>query len=134
MVEKGPQNEPQEISEQEKAELLEFQNEKDKELRGSVEKECGKENLEVIENLSKSFDQMVKHQALEDPKKAEEALAVWRDFINATYLRLFSENLHDPKMVETALRTATAMVQAEINKAGEDAAEDGLELLKKRYG
>jgi len=128
---------PRELNDQEieQQEAIAEGKRQDEELRQAVEGNFGKEALSNAEYLGKHMDITIKKHLLskENQKGAEEALDVWREFVNRLQTRLMAENLKNPEMVETVLKMATALIQPEPNKEGEDAVREGMRIVKSRY-
>ncbi|EKD49179.1 MAG: hypothetical protein ACD_63C00235G0002 [uncultured bacterium] len=124
-----------------KAERAKAQEQSDAKLRQHVVQGVGRDALENTESSSRGIDSSIKTHLLEakeqNPADVEKVLNLWREFSNNLFARLSSENLRDPKKVEDALRLANALLQAEPTREGGeggDAAKQGIEALKKRYG
>lgn len=135
MFEKEPINSPEETSEEDTEELKRFQKECDEKINNKIKESHGEEMLNTLEHLTDAFDQTVKSQvlAIKDPKEAERVLGLWNHFLTRVYQRLHAENIRDPEMVKTALKTATAMIQPEEDKEAAKAAKQGIDLLQNRY-
>ncbi len=120
------------------AEGAKMQEQTDAKLRQHVVQEVGREALETTESSSREIDSSMKTHLLEakekNPADVAGVLNLWRDFSNNLFARLNSENLRDPERVEAALKLANALLQAEPTREGGDAAREGIEALKKRYG
>ena len=121
-----------------KAEWAKTQEQGDAKLRQHVVQGVGRDALENTESSSRGIDSSMKTHLLEakeqNPADVEKVLNLWREFSNNLFARLNSENLRDPKKVEDALKLANALLQAEPTREGGDAAKQGIEALKKRYG
>lgn len=121
-----------------KAEWAKMQERSDAELRQRVVQKVGRDALENTENSSHGIDSSIKTHLLEVKEQnsadVEKVLSLWREFSNNLFARLNSENLRDPKKVEDALKLANALLQAKPTREGGDAAKEGIEALKKRYG
>ena len=135
MSEKGPRE--VELTDEEVIKIYRLSQEKrDKKLKQAVEKDFSKEMLESIEHISHTLDEIIKRHLLgkDNKEDADKTFEIWRNFTNSIYERLFAENLHNPEMIETVLKMATAVFQPEYTKKGAEDVKEGLKITKGRYG
>lgn len=108
-----------------------------------IETNLGKGTVEVIGDVTRSLFSDMKARLAEigiengtnkeRKEKMLKYLDMWIWFSNALFARTQSENVKSPEVVKIAMDGATALMQAEIEQKGREAATTMIEALKKRY-